>query len=161
MGITDEGTRQECFGQSWIDFDLSQNNLFEGWNKLRTSANSDAEVVKAWNATITCLEGKGFKDVNEDILFPWQDVIVPKDYQAKEAALTGVDKDLRERIVAPSQECGVQEGLFTAQDMAWTAELKRLETEEPALVADLIREGLLEELEKPGASVYLSGKSAN
>ena len=132
--------------------------MFEAWAKVRLRGDRDPEVVKTWEATVTCLEDEGFSNVNRDILFPWQDLSLPAEYRAKEEALTRDDKELRETIIGPSQDCAKREGLFAAQDTAWTAELQRLDNEEPELVADLIREGLLEALEKAGVTMYLSGE---
>ena len=131
--------------------------MFDGWPKVQIGGNRDPEVVKAWDATITCLEDKGFKDINPDLLFPWQTLDDPNDYLAKEGALTGPDKDLRERLTEPSRDCGKQEGLFAAQDVAWAAELRRLHKDEPETVATLVQEGLLANLEKPGVSEHISG----
>ena len=159
MGIS--GDAEDCFIQSSEDFDKAQTNLFKAWNKVRTTGNQEPKVVQAWAATIVCLADEGFRNVNQDILFPWQNFDLPEEYLAKEDALTDDDKELRETIVGPSQDCAKQERLFAAQDAAWTAELQRLNEAEPELVADLIREGLLEELEKPGVTIFLSGEFSN
>lgn len=148
---------EECSRQAMENFNKAFTNLFDSWAKVRIGGDRDAEVVKAWDATIACLEDMGFKDVNRDILFPWQDFSPPDDHVAKEDALTGPDKDLRERLREASRDCAKREGLFAAQDAAWATELRRLSKDEPDLVAHIIREGMLEELEKPGVTALLSG----
>ena len=135
----------------------SFSGIFEGWEKMQIAGNQDPEVVKAWDATIACLEDKEFKNVDRELLFPWQRTDDPATHVAKEEALTGPDKDLRERLIEPSRDCAKQNGLFTAQEAAWAAALRQLSKTEPGLVADLIRDGLLEELEKPGVSIYVGG----
>ena len=157
-GSSDES--EACSHQAVQNINKGFQNLHETWAKVRVGGDRDTEVVKAWAATVACLERAGFRDVDRDLLFPWQAFDPPDDHLAKEAALTGPDKDLREHIREPSRDCAKQEGLFAAQDSAWATELRRLSKDEPDLVALIIREGLLEELEKPGASPYLSADPA-
>ena len=147
----------ECVLQASEDFNNVMNGLLEAWEKVRIAADQDPEVVKARDATVSCLEAQGFKNPNRDLLLPWQRGDTPQESWDREAALSQEDKDLRERLFEPSRECGKQEGLFAAQETAWAAELRRLEEEEPEVVADLIREGLLEALEKPGLATFMTG----
>ena len=60
-------------------------------------------------------------------------------------------------MAGPSKECAKIHGLFEAQDAAWAEELRRLDKTEPETVAILIRERMLEALEKPGASRLVTG----
>ena len=158
LGIPSGSERiQKCMGDTVQEYEQVQLNLWEGWGKLQTVGNRAPEVVKARDAVLVCLEEKGFKNINEDLLFTWQNFDHSKEYRAKEDALTGPDKELRERLVEPSQACAEQEGLFVAQDASWAEELRRLSKAEPGLVSNLLQEGLLEELDKPGASPFLTG----
>ncbi len=157
-GITTTGDiAVGCSEQAADNINKAFGGIFDAWPKVQTVGNRDPEVVKAWEATITCLEDKGFKDINRELLFPWQNLDRPNTHLAKEEALTGPDKDLRERLTEPSRDCAKQEGLFAAQDTAWAAELRRLHDEEPDTVDALVREGLLANLEKPGVSEHISG----
>ena len=158
LGIPSGSERiQECVSDTVQEYEQAQLNLWQGWGKLQTVGNRAPEVVKARDAVLVCLEDMGFKNINEDLLFTWQNFDHPKEYRAKEDALTGPDKELRESLVEPSKVCGKQEGLFVAQDASWAEELRRLSKAEPGLVADLLQEGLQEELDKPGASALLTG----
>ena len=150
---------QECLTDTVHEYEQVQLNLWEGWEKVQTVGDRAPEVIKAMDAVIVCLEGDdhGFNNVGADLLFPWQDFTHPKEHRAKEDETTGSENDLRERLVEPSQTCAKEEGLFVAQDASWAAELRRLSNDEPGLVADLVQEGLLEELDKPGASALLTG----
>ena len=155
------GRIQECLADTLQEYEQAQLNLWEGWEKVQTVGDRAPEVVKALDAVLVCLESEehGFKNVDADILFPWQDFTHPKEYRSKEDSLAQSSKDLRERLVGPSQTCAKEEGMFVAQDNAWATELRRLSKDEPGLVADLVQEGLLEELDKPGASALLTGSS--
>ena len=146
-----------CSLQSSEDFGKAMTNLWEAGDKVRVGGDRDPEVVKAWEATVSCLEVKGFKNASRDVLFEWQRFDLPPDKRELDGRLSAQDKDLREQLIQPSRDCAKQEGLFEAQDAAWAAELRRLNKAEPALVADLIREGFLEALEKPGVTTFLSG----
>ena len=117
----------------------------------------DPEVVRTMKDVITCLEDRGFEKVHPSILFTWQPLESPTETKARRDQLDQDAKDLQARIEEPSKDCAKEHGLFEAQEAAWAAELRRLDKEEPALVANLIREGLLEELEKPGISPHISG----
>ena len=149
-------SRLECVRGSSKDTGEVIANMFEAFGKVRIGGDQDPDVVKALEDTITCLEDKGFKDVNRDLLFGWQKTQPPQDGRAQEALLSEQDKNLREQLIEPSQSCAQQEGLFEAQDAAWAAELRRLQNAEPELVTDLIREGYLEALEKPGVMTSLT-----
>ena len=148
--------RAECYLDSSKDTGKVFDNLYEAFGKVRIGGDRDPDVVKALEDTITCLEDQGFKDINQDLLFGWQKTKRLQDRQAQEALLSEQDKDLRERLIEPSQSCAQQEGLFEAQDAAWAAELRRLQNAEPELVTDLIRGGYLEALEKPGVMTSLT-----
>ena len=153
-----DGEKEACLTQSGEDLGKAFGSLFEAWEKVRLGASGDAAVAKATDDVVACLEGKGFEDVDKGLLFPWQRLESPADHKAREARLTQQEKDLRLDLVEPSQDCAKQHGLFEAQEAAWSTELKRLHKEEPALATDLVREGLLEALRKPGVTVFLTGE---
>ncbi len=118
---------------------------------------ADAEVVRAVKDTITCLDDMGHENVDADLLFGWQRFEHPDEWKAREEALTQEDKDSIAELHEPSRDCAKKNGLFTAQDTAWIAELERLDQDEPETVDILIQEGLLEALRKPGVEAFLTG----
>ena len=149
--------RATCVEQAMGDFFKSFEDMWEAWRKIRIGGDTDPAVTGAMKDTVTCLEGKGFEKVNTDLLFGWQKVGSPAESKAREGRLSPEEKELRDTIREPSRDCAKEHGLFEAQDKAWTTELRRLDKDEPELVADLIREGLLETLEKPGVAMILTG----
>ena len=149
--------RDDCVQESFEDFFSVQEAQVAAWERIRTAAQRDQEVATRLDATVACLEDAGFPSVNPGLLLHWQHGLFPDEYEEREAALTEAEKDLREQIHEPSRACATQEGLFAAQDAAWLAELRRLQQTEPEAVADLIREGFLEALERPGEPTFITG----
>ena len=150
--------KRACLAQSADDLDKGFFAIFEAWEKVRIGASRDAGVAKAAVEVADCLESKGFEDVDEELLFPWQRLESPAEAKAREGRLSRREKDLRADLLPPTRDCAKQHGFYDAQDGAWTAELVRLNREEPETVADLIREGLLDALRKPGVVVFLTGE---
>ena len=148
----------ECVRRSLEDLEKGLVSMFEAWDKLRIRGNRDPNVVTAMKDVVTCLEGRGFEDIDQDLLFYWQGAESPGDMKAREGRLSVTEKTMAADLLEPSIDCGKQHGLFDAQDVAWVAELRRLDREEPETVADLIREGLMEALEKPGTASFLAGE---
>lgn len=109
------------------------------------------------NATTACLNDAGFRGVDPDLLFHWQHGLLPSEYAEREDRLTDAEKDPRKRVQEPSRTCAHQEGLFAAQDSAWAAEVRRLQETEPQAVDELVREGFLEALERPGEPTFITG----
>ena len=150
--------QSDCIGESAQSFDNSMDDLFKAWDLVRIAADQDEHVVKARENTVACLKDRGFENPKLELLFQWQAWDTPKEYLDNEAALSAAQKALRERLLKPSQECATEEGLFAAQEVAWAAELKRLKESNPQIVAGLIREGMLDELEKPGLATFVTGE---
>ena len=130
--------------------------MYEAWTKVRIGGDRDPAVVEAMKDVDTCLEEKGYKDVDPELLFVWQRLGggTEKEQQYM-SVLTPEARKLGEELMEPARDCGKMHGLFEAQDAAWAEELRRLDKEEPATVEHLIREGLLEALEKPGTAKLL------
>ena len=158
VGITEGAPRVECFRHSSEAVIKALDSIWDAVEKVRIAGNRYPDVVKAMDDVITCLEGKGFDRVNHDLLFGWQKTLRPSEQQARNEKLSPADKELRDRMVQPTMDCSKQEGLYDAQKVAWATELRRLDEEEPELVEVLIREGLLEALEKPGITIVLTGE---
>ena len=156
-GIDDEDVHRECTTASWEDFFGAQETKIAAWERIRVAANQDSNVTDKLDATIACLDGAGFAGVDPDLLFQWQHGLFPSEYKAREDRLTEAEKDLRERVREPSRDCAHREGLFAAQDAAWAAEIRRLQEAEPEAVYEIVREGLLEALERPGEPTYITG----
>ena len=151
-GITHSSSEREtCTHQALEDFAKALRNLAEAWEKVRLGAADDPDVAKATEEVVGCLKAQGFEDVGKELLFPWQVMEFPAAEKARDERLTQQEKQLRD-------DCAKQHGLYETQKTAWAAELERLDKEEPDLVADLIREGLLETLRKPGVPLFLSGE---
>ncbi len=155
-GIDEEAVHRECTTESWQNFGAVEEARMVGWERIRVAASQDPEVQDALGATLSCLNDAGYKDV-EGLLFHWQHGLFPSEYKEREDRLTEAEKDLRERVREPSRECAHREGLFSAQDAAWAAEIRRLQEAEPQAVYELVREGLLEALERPGEPTYITG----
>ena len=149
---------QSCLTRSAEDTDKGYEALFEAWGEVRYGGDRDARVVTALKDVTTCLSDAGYPDVNVDLLFNWQRADHPHDHKTREERLTDSEKTLRSDLVEPSRDCAKKNGLYTAQEAAWTDELNRLHRMEPRTVQILIDEGLLDALGKPGASVLLTGE---
>ena len=149
-GIVETEPRLECMHDAGESYSKATLNEFEAANKVAVGGNQDPEVVTAMKDTMTCLEEQGFKNVDPYLIFTWQRLLPLLEWKTREEQLSNVDKDLRLQMRQPSIDCAKQHGLFEEQDRAWTAELKRLEKEEPELVADIIRNGFLEVLGETG-----------
>ena len=156
--VVEEQARLECMKGAGEDFEKAIGGLFETWAKIAIGGNQDPEVARATKDTMTCLEEQGFKNIDPYLLFTWQRIAPLQELKDREDRLSPEEKDLRERLLEPSRTCAKEHGLFLAQDEAWAAELRRLDKEEPATVTDVIREGLLEALEKPGIATIVSGE---
>ena len=150
--------KHACLRKSADDLDKGFFAIFEAWEKVRIGASRDAGVAKAAVEVMDCLESKGFEDVDEELLFPWQRLESPAEAKAREGRLSQREKDLRADLLPPTRDCAKLHGFYDTQDAAWTAELVRLDREERDTVADLIREGLLDALRKPGVVVFLTGE---
>ena len=158
VGITATPERQACVTQAGDDFGKAYLRLIEAWEKVRIGADGATAVLKATEDVVACLEADGFDDGDMDLLFQWQIFETPADGKVRDSRLSQQEKDLRADLIEPSRDCGKQHGLFEAQEEAWTAELERLEEEEPLVVAELIREGMLDALRKPGVLAFLTGE---
>ena len=131
-------------------------DMYEAWTKVRIGGNRAPAVVAAWKDVDACLEGKGYEDVDRELLFIWQRLGPGTDKEQQYlSAMRPEAMELGQELTEPSRDCGKRHGLFDAQDTAWAAELRRLDEEEPATVEHLIQEGLLEALEKPGTAKLL------
>ena len=155
--IEDSEAQRECRMDSNDDFDKALGDMYGAWEKVRIGAEGDPAVAEAWKDTTTCLEEHGFKNIDRDLLFAWQRLSPPADWEAYERGLSPEKKDLRFRMDQPARDCAKEHGLFDAQDIAWAEELRRLGKTEPELVGGLINEGLLEALDKPGTARFLGG----
>ena len=156
-GISDSNARMECSREAFEDQAKDADNLFDAASKVAIGGNRDPKVVTAMKDTMTCIEEQGFKNVDPYLIFTWQRLAPILEWKAREEQLSDADKDLRLQVRQPSIDCAKQHGLFVAQDAAWAAELRRLDKEEPALVAGIIRNGFLEVLEKPGVPPIIGG----
>ena len=159
-GIEDASEASACSRATFEDMSKGFTRLFEAGDKVRIVGNRDPAVIEAMDEVVACLGDKGFEKVNEDFLFTWQATGSPADYEKQRDALSSEDRKLIADLREPSRDCAKERGFFAAQDVAWTAELRRLSKDEPEVVADIIREGLLEALEKPGVPAFLTGDDA-
>ena len=154
-GIEEKSERRACAEQDAQERDKTYLLLGESWEKVRIGGDRDPEVVKVKEATIECVEGKGFK-TNPDLMFRWQLPGTPEQ-QEKRATFTRAEEKLRNRLAEPTKVCAKQEGLFTHQSRAWLAELRRLEKEEPDIARPLILEGFGDTLIKPDGPAFITG----
>ena len=150
--------RPECIDSAFRDWERVLSNLWEATAKVRIVGNRSPEAAKALDDVVACLADKGFEKVDRDLLLGWQTFESPQDNKARKDGLSPEEKDLKGELREPTHDCAKQVGLYDAQKVAWAAELRRLDKEEPDLAADLIREGMLEALEKPGMPDFLTGK---
>lgn len=155
--ISNLPNRRECLAESAGDFETNLQKLNTAWERSREAVWQDPKVQKAWTNTQECLKGKGFENVPLALVFGWQKAQFPDEKRASDQALTDAERKLMERLVKPSGECAVQEGLYAAQEVAWIAEINRLNEESPEVLEILVREGFLANLEKPGVSFFLNG----
>ena len=146
----------ECLSTANTDTEKAFIAIYEAWGKVRAGGDAASEVVTALKDTVTCLEDLGHENVDAELLFGWQRFENPADQKERESARTQDQKGLIATLHEPSRDCAKKNGLFTAQDTAWIAELERLDREEPETVEVLIQEGLLEVLKKPGVETFLT-----
>ena len=155
--ITRLDDRRQCLDESSDQFEASLQELNIAWERSRAAVGQDPKVQKAWEKTQECLKGKGFENVPRELVFGWQEAKFPDEKRKSDSALNDAERKLMERLVKPSGECAVQEGLYAAQEAAWITEIRRLETESPQVVEILVKEGFLTGLDKPGVSFFLNG----
>lgn len=155
FAITDDEQRLQCSNESTDDLDKHFWGLWNGWDKIRLTANKDATVKVAFKDVITCLEDLGYEKIKIDLLFHWQKFENPEDYMKRDAAYTAEEKDYRIELATPSDKCAKEHGLYEAQDSAWTVELERLADEDPQTAQAMLDAGILDILKKPGAAPFL------
>ncbi len=149
--------RQTCLEGLGEHMDAAVAEFHDIWGRLRAGGDAATDVVEAKENVLDCLSERGYGRVAPDILFIWQKYEHPLDYIARTEAQTDAEKALEERLFTPSVECGMEHGLFEAQEEAWTAELERLAQEEPEVAAPLVSEGVLDALNRPGLPGFLTG----
>ena len=157
VGISDFYERSECMEHAFSDLGKALDGITEAWGKVVAGGNGDPAVGLAMKDTLACLADAGYEKVDPDLLFGWQRNESLSDHKLRESGLSHDDRKLRRELLAPTNDCAKQSGLYEAQDAAWAAELRRLDKTEPATVAILVQEGLLESLEKPGVTAYITG----
>ena len=129
----------------------------EEWAAVLSVVNMDPSVVGALHDAKRCLTMKGITDFDDRFLYYWQDYVWrPHLYEAFIAGLSGSEVAQLESLRVPSQQCGDQEGFFTAQETAFIEELERLQVAEPEKIASLQYFGLLAALKEPGVIRGLS-----
>ncbi len=150
--------RAECIDSSFRDWERVLSSLWEATAKVRIVGDRSLGVSKAMDEMVACLENKGFEKVDRSLLLGWQTFESPQDSKAQKDDLSPEEKDFKSELREPTHDCAKQVGLYDAQKVAWATELRRLDKEESALATDLIREGMLEILEKPGIPNFLTGE---
>ena len=131
--------------------------IWKAWPTLREAIADNAVVASAHAKVISCLADKGHTAVPDRLLFYWQGFADPELYETFLGSLSNSEVTQMNRLHTPSQECGVQEGFFTAQETAMIAELERLQTADPERISSLQQWGLLDSLKKPGIILPLYG----
>ena len=155
-GITDRSAKDECFAEDFELYEAVLEAFDATWAKVREGGNSDPLVQAALAETLACLEAQGHGDPHPDLFLFWQRHDEPFDVLfEREEQMTGEERRLREALTQATMDCTTDTGLFVEQDRAWAAELRRLQEDEPELVADLIREGVLTAFERPGVTTFL------
>ena len=150
----------ECLQKDFVSMITVFNNMGKEWAAILPVVNADPDVVDALQEVKQCLASKGFDNPPGKFLYPWQGFM--GNPSAQEAFLAGLSTSETEQVhslVAPSQQCGVQEGFFAAQESALAAEVRRLQSADPGKVAHLQQWGLLGAIEQPGIIHDLHGPS--
>ena len=155
--ITDPDHQQNCFAQSYEQWEKHFAGLFAIWPKAQQAVAQDPAVATAMKAVISCLERMGHEKINTELLFPWQNLESPEDSNRRESGYTADEKTARIELRQPANQCAKQSGLYAAQDDAWLAELERLTKAEPEQARPLLDAGLIEILKRPGIPAFLSG----
>ena len=153
--VADSSYQQECFSESYQNWEKFFSGLEGMWPKVRLVVARDAAVITAQRDVMTCLEASGYESIDSDLLFPWQVFEDPTVYEEREAGYTEAEKAMRLELWEPADQCARQHGFYEAQDAAWLAELNRLSKEEPEAAKPLLDAGLLEILQAPGAAAFL------
>ena len=117
-------------------------------------------MAEAIEGVISCLEGMGSREVNQEWLFLWQDGSSPDELEAREAQLTEAEKALINEIVEPTHQCAEQLGVYELQEATWIAEIERLMAEDPETAQPLLDMHLLEALRQEGIHWMLSWGAA-
>lgn len=155
-GITDSVEQEDCITEDWRQLEAAFEEHRVAWGKIREGGDMDPAVLTARTATLACLEDAGHENPDQDLMFHWQHHHLSFDqYHEREDGLTEEQKDLRESLIAPTVKCADETGLFAEQDRAWAEELDRLQSDQPELVAGLIREGVQAAFERPGVTTFL------
>ena len=129
------------------------------YGQVLATVAADADVGEAHADVIQCLEDRSFSGIEGRVLFHWQKV---HQYTGDIAAMKVWDKSftsaehrLANNLTGPANTCAVDNGLYTAQEAAWLAEVRRLQEEDPDQVQPLIDWGLLAVLERDGVAPFL------
>ena len=155
-GITDSVEQGDCMAEDWRQWEEAIAGHQAAWAKIREGGDRDPAVQAARAETLACLEDAGHENPDQDLMFHWQHHHLSFDeYHEREDGMTEEQKDLRESLIAPTVKCANETGLFAEQDRAWAEELGRLQSDEPELVAGLIREGVQAAFERPGVATFL------
>ena len=153
--VTDSSYQQECFSESYQNWEKFFSGLYEMWPKVQLAVARDAAVATAQRDVITCLKALGYQNIDSELLFPWQIFEDPTVYEERESQYTEAEKAIRLELWEPADQCAKQHGFYQAQDSAWLAELERLAKDAPEAAKPLLDAGLLEILQAPGVAAFL------
>ena len=127
----------------------------QAWLEVLQVVKREPEVSKAHTKVISCLGEKGFDNVNADLLFPWQDVISASAYETRMRGYTASEREQQIDMYVPSDQCAMGDSAYYyAQSLAWRAEIKRLQADDPNKVKPLVDAYLVHTLDRLGPNIY-------
>ena len=153
--VADASYQQECFSESYQNWEKFFSGLYEMWPKVQLAVARDASVATAQRDVITCLEALGYEQIDPGLLFPWQIFEDPTVYEERESQYTQAEKAMRLELWEPADQCARQHGFYEVQEAAWIVELERLAKDAPEAAKPLLEAGLLEILQAPGVAAFL------
>ena len=110
------------------------------------------DVAEGYTEVLVCLAGKGHPNVNVGLLFPWQDFLIPAEYETRMRGYTDAERSLRRELFALADDCAMGDSAYYhAQGEAWRAEVKRLRSSNSSKVKPLVDAFIVDVLELSGS----------
>ena len=134
-GPEDVDVHMMCYDlmfQAYYGWPYNENlpDLLGLWAELQQAAAGDPEVAKAHEKVLACLAERGYDSVDPELLFFWQDFLIPEDYRARLTGYTAEERAMLRELARPADECAGPSGYYRAQSEAWRAEVNRIAHEE-------------------------------
>ena len=160
FAISDTEELVECSERGHQTLDETTSAFRQAYSGIQDVVKENAEVKTAYSRVLSCLSNQSFTNLQDKLLFHWQDShrYLGDTGASREwtASFSEAEATKRRELDIPSNTCAVKEGLYTAQETAWLAELQRRVDADDSNANTLVTWGLLDALEAEGAAPFLT-----